>query len=644
MSATVESRRSSISTTGYLDGLGRRSIRFDRELGATLECLHVRPELRAYEDALLSQACAISEIGEAQVVRIRSLEREHGRLVVISELPQGDRLSDVFDSRSAGAASTVEATFGFLLQVLPTLATLQRASVVHGAIAPGRVMVDGNGRVVLADAIFGTALPRLNLSSQRLWHELHIAFAPGQGLPGAGADVAQAALCAIAVALGRQLESEDPHQALPAMIEHVAELAHARRGDRLSKDVRMLFRSLLPVQGGGSNATAPEALNRVREIAKRDLDEAACAAAFVQFVRSEAMATVIATFDAARTELESTESVSAIEHSADPIAEPVSIPPVAPIAEPTTEYTPTRSLFGLGPSGEAAEVVNYRSFMERARALIEKAPFSWKVAAAALLVVGLGAFGAKTFMQGDGGTVNASASPVATTEAPRPAPVDGVSGSSGTATTGSLSVITQPAGARVLVDGVRAGQTPLRLDSVSPGRHIVTTILAGVSTKRTVKVETGKTTVVDIAGETAERTGWVTIKSPVRLDVMEGGRRLGTSDQRRIQVAPGNHSLTLSNRNVAYSSSHTVQVAAGQEAVLTVAPTGRVNLNAQPWAEVWIDGNRAGETPLANLQVPLGSREFVFRHPQHGERKLTATVSTNPIALTVDFTKSSQRP
>ena len=90
MAASVESRHSSISTTGYLDGLGRRSIRFDREFGATLECLHVRPELRAYEDALLSQACAISELGEAQVVRIRSLEREHGRLVVISELPPAD--------------------------------------------------------------------------------------------------------------------------------------------------------------------------------------------------------------------------------------------------------------------------------------------------------------------------------------------------------------------------------------------------------------------------------------------------------------------------------------------------------------------------------------------------------------------------
>ena len=84
MPATVDLRQASISTTGYLDGLGRRSIRFDRELGVALECLHVRPELRAYEDALLAQACALAGVADADVVRIRSLEREHGRLVVIS--------------------------------------------------------------------------------------------------------------------------------------------------------------------------------------------------------------------------------------------------------------------------------------------------------------------------------------------------------------------------------------------------------------------------------------------------------------------------------------------------------------------------------------------------------------------------------
>ena len=248
-------------------------------------------------------------------------------------------------------------------------------------------------------------------------------------------------------------------------------------------------------------------------------------------------------------------------------------------------------------------------------------------------------------MQGDSGTVSASSSPAPAIEPTVPPPVAGAPAVSPTASTGSLNVLTQPAGARVLVDGVQAGQTPLRLDSIAPGRHTVTTILGEVSTKRTVRVEAGKTAVVDIPAETAAtRDGWMTVQSPVRLDVTEAGRRIGTSDQRRIQLGPGRHSITLSNRSVSYSSVHTVEVTAGEEAVVTVAPTGRVNLNAQPWAEVWIDGARAGETPLANLQVPLGSREFVFKHPQYGERRLTATVSTNPTALSVDFTKSSQRP
>ena len=32
-------------------------------------------------------------------------------------------------------------------------------------------------------------------------------------------------------------------------------------------------------------------------------------------------------------------------------------------------------------------------------------------------------------------------------------------------------------------------------------------------------------------------------------------------------------------------------------------PKGVVNLNATPWAEVWIDGQRVGETPIGNLSI-----------------------------------------
>jgi hypothetical protein len=44
-------------------------------------------------------------------------------------------------------------------------------------------------------------------------------------------------------------------------------------------------------------------------------------------------------------------------------------------------------------------------------------------------------------------------------------------------------------------------------------------------------------------------------------------------------------------------------------------PKGSVALNAVPWAEVWIDGEKLGETPIGNLSLPIGPHEAVFATP-----------------------------
>jgi len=54
-----------------------------------------------------------------------------------------------------------------------------------------------------------------------------------------------------------------------------------------------------------------------------------------------------------------------------------------------------------------------------------------------------------------------------------------------------------------------------------------------------------------------------------------------------------------------------------------------MSLNAVPWAEVWIDGDRVGETPIGNVQLSLGTHEVVFRHPELGEQRFTPTVTLN---------------
>ena len=208
------------------------------------------------------------------------------------------------------------------------------------------------------------------------------------------------------------------------------------------------------------------------------------------------------------------------------------------------------------------------------------------------------------------------------------------------ATVGGLRIESQPAGAAVLLDGEDVGRTPLQLDAIKPGRHTVTLTTESASVKRTVRIEAGKVVNLDIA----VYSGWVAIYSPIPLHIAEGSRSLGTSDSTRIMLSPGRHELTLTNRELGYSAKQSVDILPGEERVLNVEPKGTVSVNALPWAEVWVDGQRMGDTPLANLEVPLGTREFVFKHPEHGERKLMITVSSKTAPISVDLTKPGTTP
>ena len=69
-------------------------------------------------------------------------------------------------------------------------------------------------------------------------------------------------------------------------------------------------------------------------------------------------------------------------------------------------------------------------------------------------------------------------------------------------------------------------------------------------------------------------------------------------------------------------------------------PNGSLSLNATPWAEVLVDGKSVGETPIGNLSVGLGPHDVVFRHPELGEKRMTAIVTlTGPTRLTADLRK-----
>ena len=212
-------------------------------------------------------------------------------------------------------------------------------------------------------------------------------------------------------------------------------------------------------------------------------------------------------------------------------------------------------------------------------------------------------------------------------------------------TTGMLVVHSQPAGANVTVDGVARGVTPLTVEGLASGDHEVILQGATGTSRHTVKVLAGTTaSLVAPATPAAPATdgpvsGWISVKAPFLIEIREDGNLIGTTETDRLMLAAGRHVLEFANQTVGYRQSRTVQVVPGKVVALTIElPQGTVNLNASPWAEVWLDGRRIGETPIGNLAVPIGPHEIVFRHPEFGEKKHAVSVTTAaPVRLSVSM-------
>jgi hypothetical protein len=118
------------------------------------------------------------------------------------------------------------------------------------------------------------------------------------------------------------------------------------------------------------------------------------------------------------------------------------------------------------------------------------------------------------------------------------------------------------------------------------------------------------------------RSGGFRVTSSIELHVLDGERLLGSSKDGPIIARAGRREYEFVNSVIGYRVHREVDVKPGQITAVAIAiPNGRLNINATPWASVWIDGTPYGDTPLGNLSIVPGEHEIVFRHPQLGERR-----------------------
>ena len=208
---------------------------------------------------------------------------------------------------------------------------------------------------------------------------------------------------------------------------------------------------------------------------------------------------------------------------------------------------------------------------------------------------------------------------------------------------GRVSVVTDPPGARVSVDGKARGTSPITVTDLTPADHKVTVTSDTGSVERTVTVTAGGVASVmfslpKVAGPVG---GWLAIAAPFDVEVVEHDDVIGTGGTSKIMLAAGRHDLTLMNRMLGYQEARRIDVAAGKTMSIKVDPPKvSISVNARPWADVSLDGASLGQTPISNFLVAVGTHEMVFRHPQLGERRQSVIVTVKgPNRIAADLTK-----
>jgi len=181
---------------------------------------------------------------------------------------------------------------------------------------------------------------------------------------------------------------------------------------------------------------------------------------------------------------------------------------------------------------------------------------------------------------------------------------------------GFLTVISTPSGAEVSIDGESVGTTPLKYYLVPAGEHNVTVSMRNYHEyKETVTVEPKEVTLVNATLEVLK--GKLTITSePTNATVIIDGNEVGKTPLENYTLPVGLHQVIV--KMPGYKDEvFNVSIQAGKLLTFHVElspKTGMITINSNPsGAEVYIDGQKVGETPLEHYVLPIGLHQVLIK-------------------------------
>lgn len=199
---------------------------------------------------------------------------------------------------------------------------------------------------------------------------------------------------------------------------------------------------------------------------------------------------------------------------------------------------------------------------------------------------------------------------------------------------GSLVVASTPTGAKVSIDGKLRGQTPLTLSDLPVGSHAVLIDSTEGAVRRKVEITDGGTESLN----ESIYPGWLHVSTSIDVTILDGGKPALLDDSNRVLLKPGPHTVRIENRELAFSQTKQVEIEPGGTTKIAIeVPTSTLTVTGSTGADVFVDGVKAGETPLVEFKVALGSHDIMVVDRSGVTRHASTRVTTRPVQLDISF-------
>jgi hypothetical protein len=129
-----------------------------------------------------------------------------------------------------------------------------------------------------------------------------------------------------------------------------------------------------------------------------------------------------------------------------------------------------------------------------------------------------------------------------------------------------------------------------------------------------------------------QETGMLAVSSLLPADIYKNNKYLGSTPT-TLKLPAGRQTLEYRHQDLRAVTTHNVKARQTATALITFETV--VQINARPWAQVFLDGSTRrplGQTPLSNVRIPIGG-VLVFENPNFPAKNHRVTAKDTAIQV-----------